>query len=950
MNKKEDTSILNDITVLYELSLSLGQTLNLQENISKFVSLLMARKNLNYVSVWLKNSVVDKRDKLNNDYSLVYANPTSFISELTISSNHLVFDYLNNITSFSVSSNDKNFNDFIFENEIDDGSIVFYSLGDFGFLKFYDKKVSNVPSVDINKLNNIMQKFTNSISACLYYERALYETEERTKSENRYKSIFNSITDAYSEVDFFTGVIREMSPSIKTIVGYDRKELLGRPIQMFYASEEIGAQIANDIYESENKELVDYEVKLISRTKEEVQCSFSMRLIMDDNGKPDKIVGTMRDITMRKKAEASVLEAEQKWRALVDNSPDRILALDKAGNVVFENRTTDDNNSNINDTSLCLSFSDDQREKYTNCYKSTFENKTVISAEIHCDADVWLLTRFVPVFSNDEVEFVLVIATDITSQKKLENELSIAKIEADDANDAKGRFLANMSHEIRNPMNAIIGNSELLFTTSLNTEQGRMLNNLKLSADSLLEIIDKVLDFSKIEADKLLLNKTTFLFKSEIAKTYDSLQGSASNKTINLRLEIDEDIPKIVTGDKVRIKQVILNLLTNAIKFTKEGGEVTLKCKLESSEDNKIRVFFLVDDTGIGIEESRLEAVFDSFNQEDSSFNPQFGGTGLGLSISRRLVNVMGGDILVESTVGVGSKFFFSIDLEVGDEDKLEDKTEYSPHNPNMLDGIKILVVEDSEFNQDVAKRILENWGAKVLIAEDGQIAVNFIEQDPNCADFVFMDIRMPNMDGIEATSIIRNRLGWKKPIVALTGEALKDTIKECSNAGMNDFVSKPFVQKTIESKLRKYLDLPEKLNAEETEIIDKEQDVTIKEAIEVDNGNVEYSTEALMGMLGGSQEALKKILQKFIEETPPRAVKMEDAYNNDEWEQLQSQAHTIKTSLRYLKVDGSVDDCQNLENFAKERKYNDGMKPLVDKIKNVVEKLVEQVKEDYGL
>jgi len=948
MNKKVNTNILNDITVLYELSLSLGQTLNLQENISRFVNLLMARKNLNYVSIWLKNSVVDTRESLNNDYSLVYANPTSFINELVIPSNHLIFDYLNNITSFTVSSNDRNFRDFIFENEIEDGSIVFYSLGDFGFLKFYDKDVLDVSSVEINKLNSLMQKFTNSISACLYYERALYETEERTKSENRYKSIFNSITDAYSEVDFYTGVIKEMSPSIKAIVGYDREELLGKPIKMFYASDDVGARIANDIYSSERKELSDYEVKLISKTKEEVQCSFSMRLKFDDKGKPDRIVGTMRDITGRKKAEASVLKGEQKWRALVDNSPDRILALDRAGNVVFENRNEDVDS--LKEASLCVSFSDDQREKYVSYYKSVFETKTVVSAEINCATGVWLLTRFVPVFRDDDVEFVLVIATDISAQKKLEKDLGVAKDEADAANAAKGRFLANMSHEIRNPMTAIIGNSELLFTTSLNTEQGRMLNNLKLSADSLLGIIDKVLDFSKIEADKLLLNKTTFLFKSEIAKTYDSLQGSASNKTINLRLEVDGDIPKIVTGDKVRIKQVLLNLLTNAIKFTKVGGEVVLKCKLESIEGNKIRVFFMVEDTGIGIEENRLENIFDSFNQEDSSFNPQFGGTGLGLSISRRLVNVMGGNILVESTKGIGSKFFFSIDLEVGDEDKLEDKTEYSPHNPNMLNGIKILVVEDSEFNQDVAKRILENWGAKVLIAEDGQIAVNYIEQDPNCADFIFMDIRMPNMDGIEATRIIRSKLGWKKPIVALTGEALEETIQECGDAGMNDFVSKPFVQKTIETKLRKYLDLPEKLNAEEDENIDTELNTNRTETAEPDDGKVAYSTEALMGMLGGSEEALKKILQKFIEETPSRVIKMEESYNNDVWEQLQSQAHTVKTSLRYLKVDGSVDDCQNLENFAKERKYSDGMKPLVNKIKNVVEKLVAQVKEDYGL
>jgi len=948
MNNKVNTNILNDITVLYELSLSLGQTLNLQENISSFVNLLMARKNLNYVSVWLKNSVVDKRDSLNNDYSLVFANPTSFISNLIIPSNHIIFDYLNNITSFAVSSNDRNFNDFIFENEIVDGSIVFYSLGDFGFLKFYTKNVLDVPSVEINKLNNLMQKFTNSISACLYYERALYETEERTKSENKYKSIFNSISDAYSEVDFYTGIIKEMTPSIKEIVGYDRNELIGQPISIFYASEDIGPRIANDVFSSENNELLDYEVKLISKTREEVQCSFSMRLKFDDKGRPDRIVGTMRDITRRKKAEASVLEGEQKWRALVENSPDRILALDRSGNVVFENRRTD-GEDNLKEASLCSTFSDDQYEIYINCYESTFKNRTVVSAEINCSEGGWLLTRFVPVFRDEEVELVLVIATDITDQKKLENELSIAKIEADSANEAKGRFLANMSHEIRNPMNAIIGNSELLFRTSLNTEQGRMLNNLILSADSLLEIIDKILDFSKIEANKLELKKSTFILKNEIAKTFDSLLGSASNSVINLRLHIDDAIPEIVTGDKFRLKQVILNLMSNAIKYTNEGGEVFLTCKLDSTEADIIRVYFSVEDTGVGIDKYRIEEIFDSFNQEDSSFDSKFGGTGLGLSISRQLVSMMGGNMMVESEKGVGSKFYFSIDLEVGNEDQLEDNTIYLPHDSHLLDGKTFLVVEDSEFNQDVAKLTLQGWGAEVLIAENGKIAVDLIESNPDIVDFILMDIRMPIMNGIEATRIIRGKLNWKKPIVALTGEALKETIVECGNAGMDDFVSKPVKKVVIEPIIRKYLNLPQGTLIKDQAVEELQSNNYTEEIIDVDDGKVDYSTKELLVMLGGSSDSLKVILLKFINEAPERIANMLDAFEVKDWEKVHSQSHTVKSHLRLLKVK-TVDDCQKLEDYAKKNVYNEEMDYLVETISTNVTKLVAQIKEEFDI
>ncbi|MFK5855812.1 MAG: PAS domain S-box protein [Bacteroidota bacterium] len=952
-----NTNNMGDISILYELSLSIGQTLDLNDNVSKFVDLLLDRKNLDYVSVWIKKGAVDNTDVENDDYSLIYAKPMTFVKDIALYPDHKIFDYLNNVTSFQVNSSEHKFNSFLFENGIEYGTVVFFRLGDIGFLKLYKRDANHIPDNEVNKLDNLMQQFANSISACLYYEQALYETAERAKSENKYKNIFNSITDCYAEVDFFTGDIQVISPSIKTILGYSSEELIGKSINSFYSSTEDAKRIAKDILSSPDKEIIDYEVILISRVGKKVHCSYSMRLIYNENGKPGKIVGTMRDITIRKQSENNMVEAEEKWRALVGNSPDRILTVDRSGKVIFDNKKSENEIGIEQNVSSCLSLNEEQFSRFKKCYEDAFENKVVISTEINCTNNRWLLSRFVPVFQNDEVEFVMVIATDITEQKTMESELGKAIVDADAANKAKGIFLANMSHEIRNPMNAIIGNSNLLFGTSLNTEQGRMLNNLKLSADSLLEIIDKILDFSKIEADQLLLNKSTFLFKSEISKIYDSLQGIASNKTINFGLQIDDDIPKIVTADKARIKQVLLNLLNNAIKFTEDGGRVYLTCKLESIDGNNIRISFIVEDTGVGIDEDRLDEVFESFNQEDKSFNPKFGGTGLGLSISRHLVGVMGGNIMVESKKNLGSKFFFTIDLEIGSEDNLEDQTVYSPHNPHLLTGKTILVVEDSEFNQDVAMRILENWGGKVLIAENGQVAVEMIERSPDCADFVFMDIRMPIMDGIEATRIIRNKLNWKKPIVALTGEALRETIDECSNAGMDDFVSKPFAQETIEMKLRKFLDLPDKINAEggqDTSQIHKSEDKEVvkaaEESVEVSSDKVVYSTEALMGMLGGSEEALKKILQKFIDETPARVVKMEESFKDEYWEQVQSQAHTIKTSLRYLKVDGSVDDCQNLEDLAKERVPNDGIKPLVYSIKNVVTRLIDQVKQDYEI
>ena len=430
-------------------------------------------------------------------------------------------------------------------------------------------------------------------------------------------------------------------------------------------------------------------------------------------------------------------------------------------------------------------------------------------------------------------------------------------------------------------------------------------------------------------------------------KLFDSTQGAASKKSINLKIDYDTNLPKVVVGDKVRIRQVLLNLLNNALKFTDVGGNVDLVCKLEGIEDNIVRVFFMVGDNGVGIDNEQLKLIFESFNKEDTTVRTEIGGLGFSLSISRHLVRVMGGDIIVESKLGKGSKFFFSLDLELGKEDEIDDKLEYKKNDPEMLKGYSILLVEDSEFNQDVGRRILENWGAEVIIAEDGQKAVDIIEDKFDVINLVFMDIRMPIMDGIEATRIIRNKLHYSKPIVALTGEALKETIEECGDAGMDDFVSKPFNKITIENILKKYLEKSDRII---DDVDDEPNNEIDDDAGLVTDSEIQYSTDALLEMLGGSEESLKKILIKFIEETPSRVVKMEEMFLNENWEMLQSQAHTIKSSLRYLKSDDAVKDCQTLEDYAKKREFHSEMKPLMLKISSIVTKLVEQVKSDFSL
>jgi len=950
--RNENTNILKDLVFLYELSLSIGQSLNLEENIQKFVDVLMSQKNLDYASVWIYKHQIDSSSTDNDVLKLIYSNPQSFIIVEEIS-NPAVSKDLAEQNSFQINSNDENFADYLFEQNIDKGTFLFYKLGDLGFLKLYDSKRQGFSKPYENKLLNIIAKFKVSVEACIYYDRSMFEKSERINSlkqvaysESKLRNIFNSMVDAYGEVDFRTRNIIEVTPSIVNITGYSREELLGRKMWEFYEKEKDDENFIFSELIQRNGELVDQEIRLRSKSGGIIPCSFSGRIIYNKERRPDKVVGTLRDITYRKLSEKALMEAEQRWRTLVNNSPDNIFAVDKEGKIIFQNSQTEDtaNNNNIGKQIYSL-IPEHQQDKYKKCITSSIGQKKVVSSEVRGIDNKWYLSRFVPVLNRDrdKVDFLMIIATDISKQKEMERQLSTAMEQAETANRAKSLFLANMSHEIRNPMSAIIGNADLLMDTPLNKQQDMMLNNLRISADNLLDIINNILDISKIEAGQLILEESHFVFEQEMTKIMDSIQIKASSHQLDLILEIDDNIPRVIYGDRIRIKQVLLNLLSNASKFTKNGF-VKLSSKLDKrDENNNLILSFSVQDSGVGIEPDKLDTVFESFKQEDKSTAQNYGGTGLGLSITKQLVELMGGKIGVESVKGIGSNFYFTIVVKEGDEDAVENLKEEANATPNMLEGKTILVVDDAQFNQDVCERILSNWGAEVLIADNGEMAVEKIKQKGDSIDFVFMDVRMPIMDGIEATKLIREEIKWDKPIVALTGEALKEKIEDCMVAGMNDYISKPFKQASIEKKLRKYLNLGS--NDVEEEIIPPTEDSSDNSILDV-----QYSTKALLEMINGNQEQLKTLLETFVVQSRKNVESLKKAYEENNWEQIQTQAHTIKTSLKYLDIDKYADLCQELENIARDRDETANVGQMIDTIDKVVQLTAEKIMAELGL
>lgn len=621
----------------------------------------------------------------------------------------------------------------------------------------------------------------------------------------------------------------------------------------------------------------------------------------DANGKPLRMIGTNSDITERKRAEQLLRRNEERFRRMLETSPIAVYIYRASDNsVVFANqgyinmlRTTQEK---VLGATPATCYQNPREHDEINALLDQGEtiNNRELALRTVDGQDLWVLASFAPVEYEGEPA-VLGWLYDVTGLRR-------AKELAEETATVKANFLASMSHEIRTPMNAIVGLSQLALNKEVSDSVRDYLEKINFSSQSLLGILNDILDFSKLDAGRVKIESSNFNLNTVLRNLHRLFSLNAEEKFLDFEIQVDENVPRDLVGDALRLQQILSNLLGNAIKFT-ERGKVSLHVSLVGVVDTQTTLMFRVEDTGIGMSDKEQSALFVPFSQADSSITRRFGGTGLGLAISNNLLHLMGSHFEVESTPGKGTVFGFQLTLgTVGfnvthvmapNRDRRKNKREAGILAADLsargspLHGARILLAEDNLINQQVATDFLELSGMTVQVANNGREALELLELEP--FDAVLMDVNMPVMGGVEATLLIREKAEFDQlPVIALTAGVTAEERQHCLDNGMNDFVAKPIDPEKLIEVLNKWIKRQGEVPVSAVAQPHRENpfDLQLLPGFELAN---------LLKMLRGNQQRILFLLRNFREEFASGLEKIEAALAEPDLHKAERLVHTLK-------------------------------------------------------